>query len=161
MANPISPICILWDQRQNGEIHMAFRKYIIYDKLPIYNPQFENICRIVPFVVRDIVFSIDIILHYLINDRVGVKERQCRVLFRVEQGLALSGPMVAPDPLALTVSAEGGQQMAGRGECIDSTRSWMCTDFGTGMAPPPVVNCEQRVLLHVFFYLFLYLFNKT
>lgn len=69
-------------------------------------------------------------------------------------GLNRAWPSVAPDPLALTVSAEGGQQMADSGECIDSTRSWMCPDFGTGVAPPPVVSGKERVLLHVFFYLF-------
>ncbi len=49
---------------------------------------------------------------------------------------------MAPDPLALTVSAEGGQQMAGRGECIDSAGSWVCTNFDTVTASPPVVSGE-------------------
>lgn len=49
---------------------------------------------------------------------------------------------LAPDLLALAVSAEGGQQMAGRGECIDSPGSWVCTNFGTVMASPPVVTGE-------------------
>lgn len=72
----------------------------------------------------------------------------CLGLNRAWPLVALRWPL-APDLLALTVSAEGGQQMAGRGECIDSTGSWVCTNFGTVMASPPVVTGEGWVLLHV------------